>query len=1529
MANATKLFGHTFVGAGYPDFATTWPGFSFTASGTINASGRPRPVVDGKGHGAPSKTIGGVVWRGRSTSMPGRPDYQADLWCQWRNPGGAFDRQVGLLFRMVDVKNCLAARLRSVLSGGTELRLFKIIGGAETQLGSTYAGIGSSAMAAGVRWRARVEDLQDGTGNTRVTLYKDPQGATGKGTQVLDWTGDLAQLRGAHTVGVELSGQVYWQDVYVDDLEVYDLSDEWAPSGPSPAPGAGWQIELGNTLYSTDDLNALFPATGTTDRAAWNARVRQGYGPRGNRLSFHLRGRFEMGNLLFPGQRVRALHDGAVRFRGTIAEGQLGLGASQEDQAWEAYDAYWAARQVRLFEDDLTGTLNFNVYDVESDAWQSSRQEMTVGAVLKFLFNRYTDGASNSLRFYGAAPPVSAAYVQAELDALDAVINDVAVTGTFIEAVETLLKYMPKFQVWVDPNDLTWHFRDVTTLDAESISLTAEWVELRAKPDRDKAFTQVEWRGSKREASDGVTYELADGSLQPAWTQEQEATHHDGKRHRGHISVKILASGTGVAPDGVMRNYLDVAASYGIDPDDWRGAVVQVNGFQRFVVANTSTRFWLSSPDWATPPSPGDVFTIVATHPDAIPALMAVGVGRAFFLPIASVCGTEGSYQSGLKHHGFCGQAFAEATGEDGIVYSQEYQFRVAVMNTRQQAAGFCKPVVILSEKPKPPIGIVNYLPPAGGSPPKSSCVAGNSNAPSRIPQVNVKISVSRNEETAAIFREPPDVDGRPSFRGPAHSDDPANWDGGGQPSGTDWGVTQVYTVDDPDFVDSSQIAGLRKAAAATLALKSQKPYLFEIRLASPWVSVPPAFVQPAQTSRFAGLSKRVTISSAKRTTGYESAAELMVFNVEWDIQENATTLEAGTASAWLSPAAQDVAKAFSEKPLLRKMLTIIKDVEDFRNRSLVKNEGRVGGVPGSPIDGCDVRVINENVRRVVDVQKDDQDKQAWIGHQALRQKIAESLFQGVEQENPGAPIEVPGLDGDAAQLVHDGGPVLRSAARHDAPFAGPPAGVTNAATDRYGGLPVTDATARGEPPREIMRVAGYAFRKALDAGGRHGGSQDVEVSPTGTDGAPTGPWTPYRFRPSDLPSGGRTPLQSLPAGGSQHQLLERSAALARAVGAVEDDVRQILAPGETGGAFSDGAPADVMGILRAGGAVVPGLRPVPQSFGDPGGLVLQGPMSDTVDAGLLWRVLTPEMLLVRVEAVTPGTGTNGGAWAWWTGGPGGTMEFLSGGGVVHKQAHQVDMAKDGRHPDVPVVAAAANNPFGNTHEGLELNSTGAGAIGGVTAVLAVPSGARAVSFIANVKEDATHGGAALPAGTTFQLQIDHAYQASPWSAISAGTPTNVPVSDGAKTGTGQFLWPGGSVPPGLRSVGVSVVYTPGGGGAPANAPIIVTGIGVDVAVVEGGYLLRMVESIEVTETWRNSHPHAGEGAALEDEWSLQPGKVLTETLSMVESWDVQLNPPVLEHEVLEISEAWAAETGKALDDALEVAELWVLELNP
>ena len=257
--------------------------------------------------------------------------------------------------------------------------------------------------------------------------------------------------------------------------------------------------------------------------------------------------------ILFPGQTVRVLHDGAVRFRGWVADGQLSADPT-ESQEWRCYDAHWNSRLVTLLRSDKVGSYYYNVTDTESDEYDSTQAGKTLGEILKHQFQENAD----LLRFYGCAPPTGDAFVQTELDLLDAEIPDVVASGQFPVMVDTLLRFMGhKFVVWVDPEDLVWHFRDVTTLTGEDVAFTSEWVTFKVKPDRDKAYTRVEWRGTRKADADPVVLKLsrrvlearvdegAGGQVREVEAQQEPGRREDPRRRRGR--------GAGRDPAPVLR----------------------------------------------------------------------------------------------------------------------------------------------------------------------------------------------------------------------------------------------------------------------------------------------------------------------------------------------------------------------------------------------------------------------------------------------------------------------------------------------------------------------------------------------------------------------------------------------------------------------------------------------------------------------------------------------------------------------------------------------------------------------------------------------------------------------------------------------------------------------------------------------------------------------------------------------------------------------------------------------------------------
>jgi hypothetical protein len=812
-------------------------------------------------------------------------------------------------------------------------------------------------------------------------------------------------------------------------------------------------------------------------------------------------------------------------------------------------------------------------------------------------------------------------------------------------------------------------------------------------------------------------------------------------------------------------------------------------------------------------------------------------------------------------------------TGDDGTTYTQKMQGKVNIPTPEQAANGWC-PTFTLSEPIKPTIGLVNKLPPPGGSPPKSACEPGG--VSSRFPELSVNIRVSKAKEDVPYFRVPEE-----GYRGTAYSEDESLWDGGGEPKPSDWGVRRETFIDDNAFVDlAAQKPGILKAANNILALFSQKVFLWEVTIATPWngQSSDPVTVS---TSRWAGLQKRITLSSARRTTGFETTENLPVFSVRWLIRENKTIIKAGTPAGWIGGEFGIIAKQFTEKAAAKMIAKTVQRLEDFRNRALNKPVDALGGERAGPIDGCDVTVVDQNTRTIKNVQIDDEQKKAWVNQGALGALANETLFDGAEQDFPGTQPDVPGLANAEAQQAVDG-PVLRSQASHRIPFSGPVAG-RNANLGKYGGLTGSENSDNGDPSHILFRKGGFAFRKKPNVAGTSGGGTGLQYAALGPHGDVAGEWTDYRTA-RDLPDG-KAPLSMIQGSGStQDQLLERSREMAKSLGQVEDRLGKLLAPGDRTEEFPDGAPADLPSHARVGAMLPAGLRPVTNSMRDPGGMVFQGPMNDNgVDAEMLWRVRTPEMLLVEVERVERGTGTNGGNYDW-KAHDSGAYIVATRLDIVHKQLDGHDLSDQG-NATLRSIITKADDPFcGVGQQGRSLPPPSGADYAGAGGTLPMPIGATGIpAFLMTLKED-LHG-PARGAGEGIAARFLYAYQASAWGSVQQTTAALAFRTDGSNTGTGQFKQPGGAVPPGLRSV--SLYGNAGGWGN-----TVIAGLGIEVAVVEKHYYLPLSESIGLVDSLVHSHPWGGEIGGFNDTHALEVTKGLSEGLGLGDHVSLEINPP-------------------------------------
>ena len=304
----------------------------------------------------------------------------------------------------------------------------------------------------------------------------------------------------------------------------------------------------------------------------------------------------------------------------------------------------------------------------------------------------------------------------------------------------------------------------------------------------------------------------------------------------------------------------------------------------------------------------------------------------------------------------------------------------------------------------------------------------------------------------------------------------------------------------------------------------------------------------------------------------------------------------------------------------------------------------------------------------------------------------------------------------------------------------------------------------------------------------------------------------------------------------------------------------------------------------------------VPETWNDPGGPVWHGPVSDTgADSEMYWRVEPDTKLLVQIEGATPGTGTNGGNWQWKQH-SNGAYFYLTKARIVHKQVHAMELDEAYTTPGT-TACTVPQNPWGFP-EGVTLNQGGMGMPSTVGSVIAVPEGTVGRPAIwAVVQEDKV--GLPIPPGASYGVQLDYAYKASPWAPGSAPVPGAL-TSDGSNDAVGLFMGPGDAVPPGLRSVAGAITYTPGSGTAPPSASVGVIGWGVELAVIEGGYLILVKEDpLAAADELVHNSPWAHEIVDMADSYALDIEKNLTESVAVGDYVTVELNPPVFEQELV------------------------------
>lgn len=1503
MTSAARLYAHDFAGANTPGVVDPWPGFQFPIEKGPGALLNPQsgaqsgingialtpyinepfiPTIDGhgKGIGPVGFAAFAYVWLLRSGYWPGRSDYQSRLWGRWKAPGRTtYAQSIGNVVRLRDNSNYLVARVTA--TAVPSLKLFKVIAGVATQLGATHTGadVGTTGLQNGVRTNVVPVDNADGT--TTVTVYTSPVGAESRGTSRITYTGAIPELRGPYGTGVELTA-ISGDDCWVDDHEVYDLSDGGAPLGD----GSNWIVELAGTRYTRAELANHTPKV-------HDVRVTQRMGAEtGSQCEILAEGDWVLQAGLRPGMLVRVFHHGACRFRGTIVGGQTGAKPA-ESQSWTALDAMAAAALVDVAEDDGTLTIYFNVLDTTSDYYFPDRQNKTIGYVIAWLFERYRE----KLLLHGVIPPDADAFVQAELDLMNAVIPGLTLSGNFAAVIAQLVARLRKFQPITDQETGTWHFLDIVDGTTEQpIECTADWVLPTVTADSRRAVTAIEFIGTRQEEEDTTLTRGVPGtpdSLGELWTPGQAAGTDASKKGKRSLTGKIVAGAGAEAFHGVVRCFF-MFTSPGLVEDEWRGAMemaLHANGPQ-FVVGNTSTKVYLAAGAWpgGIAPAAGTPFNLTMLAPGAQAWLSTQGVGKAFraFSPIA-ICGTggKGPYRSGAEGGQACGIArVGQKNPITGEISWESIDFRVHAASAEAAGAGFCDTAIELAKPALRTIGLINVFGPGpGGSPPADQCASPATQQPDTIVSLTVKTltAVPRVRRPAA----------EDTFEGAAFDE---------------WGVRRLRRIPLPDFTNlATQGPGLELAAQHLLDVMGEKPLLFKAQLTTPW-DPHPAFPDHADgypTEQWAGLRKRVTLRSKKRTTGLESAVNLPVYAVTWSLLQNTTTLEAGTASGWLNLDVEAIAQTYLLKPEIDKQRQQLQNAMKALGCLLSKGVDVQGAQSAGPIPGCGVEVIDRVRRTSTSVELDDENKKSNIAHVSLEGKLARAAAGIGDVVYPGNPIEMPGFDGDGAAQIGPTGRIPRSLPT--SPIQGP-SRYLNGDIGRYGSPLVTNPLLAGKPPDEIAVFAWGTVRKKADGAGSREGAYDLEWSPNDAQGVPTGAWAPLTSLTSIAATG--IPLKSATAGSYPQQLRDREEAVLERTGIRADANGVVLTPGKIVAGYATGVPVDLVTALAVAATASSHLRPRMETATEPSGLIFHGPVGpDGADAGLDWAVHPAARELVLVSDVGGGAGFNGSRWGIDTSGPGGSMTVLKSGGAVHKQIDAAALRSDaGSWVTAPSVPAAADSPHCFVEvAGRELPGGGSAKTGAGGIISMPPFTRGAIAVTAHLKEVL---GSAEAAANVGRVRLSYAVQASAWTAASATAEADAVTTDGAGTGTGlaTFLIPGGAVPAGLRKpfdLSVSIQRDAASGTMTGTA--ILTGIGVDLVVTETGYLFHVRESVGVAESIKDNQPWEHEDVAVVDTVVWKFTHPQTDSAKFIDDGRGVLDPALFVDDLVEVA---SAETG-------------------
>lgn len=778
------------------------------------------------------------------TGYPQTPDYKTTVFHLWADAVGS-GRYAGIVMRFTtDGTAGYSIELDSNI-GSTRARIRRRNGASWsdvvgwTAIASSL--VNAAALEAGVELTGRIQN-DDASVNLQLLV----------GDVVLLEGNDTASARieSGGTTGVLIGSTSDGGDVAVDTLRCRDFADEYAGDPAELAVDVALTVD--GVAYSFDDLVAAGINVGVgsqsyADDKVWSFTEAKKLG--------------EAAGILYVGAVVEVAADGDVVACGVLTDAEQAIDPG-EGRAYTLLGPKALAADV-LIQHPVTGaaTLAFNLPpespDVDPD-YGTATAPLEIGEAIALILDTFADG-DGGLRDQGAAPKDGhvAPYVQADLDAIDAQLIEFEVTGDVATAIESLLAFT-KYAAWIDPATRRWRFFPRDGGDVVDVDLAEEHVTGSVRTDRSRNATRILFVGQRPQTTrQTFVSDPADpggATLDDGWPADVEATHDASKKFKNHDTGLVSASST-VGGNGTVTVDPVGPPAFTMDAHEWIFGLIGFEdgpeaGTFYDVLDNTGGEITIKGAWLHGGPNAGDTFAVSGNQSGGGRDNGHRILGRRFTLADPSL---------GIP---------ADACAEIKIRQGKLEAITKGITSTPDDPA---EPAEVVSDLPA--IGLFNFPQETKSDPCKEGDV------PTDRATIEVTVPTYDRTDPRVPLKLWPD----PGFRGTAYTWDAAKWNGGGKPGKGDARVMRTLRLSMPRFKGTSaEETALEKIGDELLAIVGTLAREVRItigRLDWSW----------------AGLHRRITVShSGGRTTGLETATDLAVNAVEWDVFNRTTTLIAG-----------------------------------------------------------------------------------------------------------------------------------------------------------------------------------------------------------------------------------------------------------------------------------------------------------------------------------------------------------------------------------------------------------------------------------------------------------------------------------------------------------------------------------------------------------------------------------------------------------------------------------------------------------